>query len=146
MQIAGRWLQGDDGVVRPVVTVNVGCPGCQTQGDYFLVDSGSDRTVFSRDLLYRLRASHNPAPANAALLGIGGRTAFVMVDAVLEMAQVLGQPATIRGVFAAFTEPDAIDMSILGRDVLDNFDVIISRRRNEVLLLAPNHQYQVIRV
>jgi hypothetical protein len=34
---------------------------------------------------------------------------------------------------------------ILGRDVLDNFDVILSRRRNEVLLLAPNHHYEVAR-
>lgn len=38
----------------------------------------------------------------------------------------------------------AIDLSILGRDVLNNFDVIISRPRNEVLLLAPRHTYQVI--
>jgi hypothetical protein len=29
--------------------------------------------------------------------------------------------------------------------VLDHFDVILSRRRNEVLLLAPNHDYQVSR-
>jgi hypothetical protein len=34
-------------------------------------------------------------------------------------------------------------MSILGRDVLDHFDLIESRRRNEVLLLAQNHQYRV---
>jgi hypothetical protein len=29
--------------------------------------------------------------------------------------------------------------------VLDNFDLILSRRRNEVLLLAPNHEYHVMR-
>ena len=34
-------------------------------------------------------------------------------------------------------------MSVLGRDVLNNFDVILSWRRKEVLLLAPNHQYHV---
>jgi hypothetical protein len=37
-------------------------------------------------------------------------------------------------------------LSVLGRDVLDNFDVIFSRRRDEVLLLAPNHSYTVSRV
>ena len=31
-----------------------------------------------------------------------------------------------------------------GRDVLNNFNVILSRPRNEVLLLAPRHTYQVI--
>jgi hypothetical protein len=30
-------------------------------------------------------------------------------------------------------------MSIIGRDVLDHFDVIVSRRRREVLLLTTNH-------
>jgi hypothetical protein len=35
------------------------------------------------------------------------------------------------------------DMSILGREILDHFDLIVSRRRNEVLLLATNHQYRV---
>jgi hypothetical protein len=34
-------------------------------------------------------------------------------------------------------------MSILGRDVLNHFDLILSRRRNEVLLVAPNHQYRI---
>jgi hypothetical protein len=34
-------------------------------------------------------------------------------------------------------------MSILGRDVLDHFDRIVSRRQNEVLLLATNHKYRV---
>jgi hypothetical protein len=37
-----------------------------------------------------------------------------------------------------------MDYSILGRDVLDHFDVILSRPRSEVLLLSGNHQYQVI--
>jgi hypothetical protein len=40
-------------------------------------------------------------------------------------------------------EPESTDRSILGRDVLDNFDLILSRRREEVLLLALNHRYQV---
>ena len=52
-------------------------------------------------------------------------------------------PAHIRGEFAAFTDPTVTDLSILGRDVLNHFDVILSRRRNEVLLFAPNHQYRV---
>jgi hypothetical protein len=46
---------------------------------------------------------------------------------------------------AAFTESTATDLSILGRDVLDNFDVITSRRRNAVLLLAGNHRFQITR-
>jgi hypothetical protein len=32
---------------------------------------------------------------------------------------------------------------VLGRDVLDNFDVIVSRRLRQVLFLAPNHAYRI---
>ena len=39
--------------------------------------------------------------------------------------------------------PGPLDLSVLGRDVLDNFDLIVSRRRDEVLLLAPAHSYRV---
>ena len=44
------------------------------------------------------------------------------------------------------SDASATDMSILGRDVLNHFDLILSRRRSEVLLLAPNHQYRVVQV
>jgi hypothetical protein len=54
-----------------------------------------------------------------------------------------GRLARVRGELASFTDSTATDLSILGRDVLDNFDMIISRRRNEVWLLAPRHQYRV---
>jgi hypothetical protein len=46
--------------------------------------------------------------------------------------------------FAAFTQSTGMDYSILGRDVLDNFDVILGRQRREVVLLAGNHQNQII--
>ena len=49
----------------------------------------------------------------------------------------------VRGEFAGFTDPTATDLSILGRDVLDHFDVLISRRHNEILLLAPRHRYRI---
>jgi hypothetical protein len=77
------------------------------------------------------------------LQGIGGASPHVLVTTVLELTRDDGGPARVRGEFAAFTDPAATDLSILGRDVLDNFDVITSRRRNQVLLLAGNHQYQV---
>ena len=64
----------------------------------------------------------------------------------MEFTRDDGGVAHVHGDFAAFTDPAAIDMSILGRDVLNIFDVILSRRRDEVLLLAPNHQYRVERV
>jgi len=50
----------------------------------------------------------------------------------------------VRGKFTAFTDPLTTDLSVMGRDVLNNFDVIVSRPNSEVLLLAPRHGYQVV--
>jgi hypothetical protein len=66
-----------------------------------------------------------------------------LVTTALEFTRDDGSAVRVRGDFAAFTDATATDLSILGRDVLDNFDVITSRRRNAVLLLAGGHQYHV---
>ena len=57
-------------------------------------------------------------------------------------AKVHAQDGTLQVEFATFIDSTATDLSILGRDVLNHFDLILSRRRNEVLLLASNHQYR----
>ena len=62
---------------------------------------------------------------------------------VVEFVRDDGGAARVHGEFAGFTDPAATDLSVLGRDVLDNFDLIISRRRNEVLLIAPKHRYRI---
>jgi hypothetical protein len=77
------------------------------------------------------------------LAGVGGGQASVLVRTTLTLYADDGSPARIQGEFAAFTDPAAADLSILGRDVLDHFDLVVSRRRNEVLLLVTNHWYQI---
>jgi hypothetical protein len=143
MLIAGEWFIADDGLTRPVLNIVVRIGNNQRRGDRFLIDSGADRTVFSRSLLTRLETAGTPPPAGEGLLSAAGAARFVLAEAVLELSAVLGQPAIVRGEFAAFTDESALDMSVLGRDVLDNFDVFLSRRRDEVLLLAGSHLYQV---
>ena len=145
MRVAGKWLLCDDGFTRPVVRAQVLGASGQLHGDDFLVDSGADRTVISAALLSWLRLAATPQPQGTALMGIAGATDSVLVTTVLELTRDDGGPARVRGQYAAFTDPRATDLSVLGRDVLDNFDVILGRRRDEVLLLAPNHQYVVSR-
>lgn len=109
----------------------------------FLIDSGADRTVFSAALLARLRLPAKSTQPGFTLSGIGGTSEFVLVTTVMEFTRDDGGPVRVRGEFAGFTDPIAIDLSILGHDVLNNFDLIISRRRNEILLLAPRHQCRI---
>jgi len=142
MLVAGYWETDEDGIVRPMIDAKVAGRDESLVTDDFLVDPGADRTVFSAALLAELGLDTAPT-VDSELSGIGGTKESVLVNTVLEFLRDNGGPARIRGEFATFTDPEATDFSILGRDVLDNFDVIISRRRNKILLLAPRHQYRI---
>ena len=145
MLIVGRWHLFDDGITRPIVRAQVIGDNGTPRGENFLIDSGADRSVFSAALLERLRLPAKNVQPDFTLSGIGGTRAFVLVTTVIEFVRDDGGPIRVRGEFAGFTDPTATDLSVLGRDVLDNFDLILSRRRNEIYLLAPNHQYRVER-
>lgn len=143
MQIVGKWHPCDDGVIRPTVLVKLPTTGNTVRTELFLVDTAADRTVLSAELLRNLEVIGNHASPTESLQGIGGSSPHVVVATVLEFTRDDGGPARVRGEFAAFTDPAATDLSILGRDVLNHFDVIISRPRNAVLLLAGNHRYHI---
>ena len=144
MQFAGEWYVCDDEAIRPTILIEIVGPDGRSQVERFLIDSGADRTVFRTSLARRLRLNVVSSPASLTLAGIGGNSAFESVEASLELTADDRRVARVRGEYAAFIDAAAANMSILGRDVLDNFDLFLSRRRNEVMLLAPRHQYQVI--
>lgn len=144
MRIVGEWHTCSDLEVRPVVQADVTDGGGQLRREYFLVDSGADHTVFTAPLLARLNLQPVAVPPGFAVVGVRGRPAFVAVHTPLTFWGDDGSPARIHSDFLAFTNPADADLSILGRDVLNLFHVIISRRLNEVLLLALNHEYRVI--
>ena len=143
MLIIGEWQVGDDGVTRPIVRAHVFGADGRLITDDFLIDSGADRTVFSATLIARLQLPARNSQPGLALSGIGGESTFVVMTTVMEFLRDDDGPIRVRGEFAGFTDPTATDLSILGRDVLDHFDVLISRRRNEILLLAPRHRYRI---
>jgi hypothetical protein len=145
MLIVGEWQVGDDGMTRPVVRAEVlGLDGSPI-AEGFLVDSGADRTVLSAAVLERLHLPVRRGQPGLTLSGIGGESDFVLVSTAIVFVREDGGAARIRGELAGFTDLTTTDLSILGRDVLDHFDIVLSRRRNEVLLLAPNHRYHIER-
>jgi hypothetical protein len=81
-------------------------------GGWFL---GADRTVLSAGVLATLQL---PTLVTHERLGsVGGMVPSVLVDTQVCFVQEAGGPITIRGKYAAVTAPDALDMSVLGRDV-----------------------------
>jgi hypothetical protein len=145
MLITGEWQLRDDGGLRPIVRTQVLGSEGNLVSENFLIDSGADRTVFSAALLARLRLPARSAESGVSLSGVGGTSAFVLVTTTMAFIRDDGRLVRVRGEFAGFIDPRATDLSILGRDVLNNFDLIISRRHNEILLLAPRHRYRIDR-
>jgi hypothetical protein len=143
MLISGQWWVCLDGLTRPTIPIEVETGTGRLVDERFLIDSGADRTVFSAALLTRLPLASSTLPPGLALQGVGGGSPVVVLSTALVFTSSTGSTARFRGQFAAFTDPLATDMSILGRDVLDHFDVILSRRRTDALLLAPHHSYAV---
>ncbi|MBY0528177.1 MAG: retroviral-like aspartic protease family protein [Gemmataceae bacterium] len=143
MLIAGEWHLGTDGVPRPAVLTKVFAAMGNPFPERFLVDSGADRTIFSAALAAKLGIAAMPVPPGHRIAGVAGSGAFVLVDTTLEFTRADGGFIQLRARFAAFTQTGALEYSLLGRDILNQFDLIVSRPRNEVLLLAGLHQYAV---
>ena len=143
MRIVGKWHTCDDGIARPIVETSVLSATGQGVFERFLVDSCADCTVLSAHLLQQLGLTGKAPPAGLSLKGISGAGTYVVVHTVVEFLRADDGPTRVRGEIAAFTDPTATDLSILGRDVLNHFDVVLSRRRDEVLLLAGDHHYHV---
>lgn len=140
MRVTGEWFLCQDGVVRPTLEAYVVGADGELYADRFLVDSGADRSTFSADFASRLNLA---ATSRAQAVGIGGREDIAFVATVLVLKTDEGQHIRVRGEFAVFTNPEATDLSILGRDVLNNFHVILSKPRQEILILTPQHPYNV---
>ena len=54
-----------------------------------------------------------------------------------------GQWITLRGTYAACLRREALDMSVLGRDILNLFAVIVDRAADRVVLLHGTGSYAI---
>lgn len=142
MQIDGEWLLCEDGVVRPVVRGRIlGSDGSWVVVE-FLVDTGADRTVLSASILLSLQLPH--LETKEAISGVGGVTDSVLVETKLHLQRETGKPVVFTGRFAAVIDPVALDLSILGRDIMDLFATIVDRPSGAVCLLSQRHHYSII--
>ena len=141
MRIDGVWVRDEDGLQRPVIHATV-----RTQsGDWvdcpFLLDTGADRTVLSAGVLVQLGLATTQAVRQ--LGGIGGVVETVHVWTEIRFTDTTGSPATIGATYAAFTDATALEESVLGRDVLGLFAVIVDKGADTVCLLHGRHRYVI---
>jgi predicted aspartyl protease len=132
----------DDGVVRPVLRGETRAHGGTWVKTEFLVDTGADRTVLSAATLECLGI---PSLTTAQELGgVGGKVTSVVIETAIRFNVAGGGSAEFNGRFAALTDPEVLDMSVLGRDILGLFAVIVDRPRDVVCMLAQRHGYTVV--
>ena len=77
------------------------------------------------------------------LAGVGGTFPTVDVEAEIRLLRDTGQQVVIRSRCAAATSPDALEMSVLGRDVMDFFALIVDWPGKVVCLIGQNHRYSI---
>ena len=144
MRIEGAWYRRSGQPDYPVIAVHIRRADGVLDSQPFLIDTGADRTVLSGDSFNLLGLPPLPPSSGAPFAGVGGNLAFVEVATTLYLPLDPKTFHAITGQFAATTDPLALPISILGRDILDLFDVIISNRRDEIVFLSDPHVYYVI--
>jgi hypothetical protein len=141
MRIDGVWHLCDDAIVRPLIHGEIlGADGSWVKAP-FLVDLGADRTVFSADVLGSLQLP--PVESSDRLSGAGGVVDSVVVATEIRLTHDQGSKAVFKGQFAGCTRLENLDMSVLGRDILNMFTLIADRQSDIVCLIGPPHFYTI---
>lgn len=141
MLINGTWHLCDDGIIRPVMRGEIQAHDGSWVKAPFLLDTGADRTVFSADILYALR--FQPVMATSPLGGVGGVVQASVIETRIRLTRENNGKVMFRGQYAAVTAAEALDMSVLGRDVLNLFAIIVDWPQRLVCLLGQQHQYTI---
>ena len=141
MLIEGSWVRGDDGLARPMLVVDVRAADGSWKEVTFLADSGADRTVIDAVSLSVL--GYESENGEEQLSGIGGRMSATVVETVIRLRKRGGGFATFNGCYTACTEPTALDLNLLGRDILNHFAVIVDHPGQRVALVGQNHCYRI---
>ncbi len=110
------------------------------QAVLFLVDTGADRTVLSASAL---AAIGRRVVGQGRLGGLGGTADSVVVGTAIRLTRERAGKVLFRGRYFAVPEPEALDMSVLGRDISEMFAVIVDRPGNVVALVGQRHRYTI---
>lgn len=141
MRIDGQWLLCDDGVMRPVISGEILAGNGSWERSEFLVDTGADRTVLSAATLAKLGLQ--AVAVQEGISGVGGIVDAVIVATQIQLTHEDAGNVVFRGQYAAVTELEALDISVLGRDITDLFAVIVDRLHDVVCLLGQRHRYSI---
>lgn len=140
MRIVGRWYEFDDGVVRPVVLAEIPSPDGSSLDVLFVVDTGADRTVLTSSFYSQLIPDDT-----GETTGLNETDGFstAVIETQVQFVTAARQRLSFRGSISVSSDPDRVSLCTLGRDLLNNFAVVVDRPRNVVALLTADHPYSI---
>ena len=141
MNVSGRWAECDDGFVRPLMTGFAFDSAGELVPITFIVDTGADRTLLSAEVFEKLKLP--PKGSRDRLSGLGGLRDMVQVETRVGFQADNGHYLIYKSQYCCLTTPGALDMPLLGRDLLDIFAVIVDRPGDRVCVLTADHPYQI---
>jgi len=142
MILRGRY-KNEAEVLRPYISVFV----YSSRGEWleydFLVDSGADVTFLHYGSLDELAIDTSNLEVYDDIGGVGGKDVpYIKFSSKLQF--ISGEDVKIfEGDINVFLDPHATDVPLLGRDVLDQFVVLLNCRSGEVLLLDEKAKYTI---
>ena len=140
MRVDGRWAVDDDGVTYPLIPARVQTNAGGWIRCPLLLDTGAERTVIAAEIVEQL--GFPPIPLSPGLTGVGGRVGAVHLPSRLELSVSDEKSVIINGPFVGLLET-TLERSVLGRDVLGHFAVIVDRPGNTICLLHGRHRYVI---
>jgi predicted aspartyl protease len=141
MRIDGEWLLCEDGIKRPVIRGEILADNGSWQAIELLVDTGADRTVLSAPTSAALHLQAHETQNR--LGGVGGIVNSVDIETQIRLYRETKGTVVFHGQYADVTELNALDMSVLGRDILGLFSVIVDQPGGVICLLGQRHQYRI---
>jgi len=142
MLISGTWHVCDDGIIRPVMRGEIQARDGAWVKAPLLLDTGADRTVLSADILQALRVQ--PVVAESPLGGVGGVVHATVIETRMRLTRENNGKVMFHGHYAAVTAAEALDLSVLGRDITNLFAITVDWPQRLVCLLGQQHQYTII--
>jgi predicted aspartyl protease len=129
-----------DGVTYPFVPASIQTDSGEWIACPLLLDTGAERTVIAAEIVEQL--GFPPIHLSAALTGVGGLVGALQLPSRLELSVGGESTVIINGPFVGLLE-STLEQSVLGRDVLGNFAVIVDRPGNTICLLHGKHRYVI---
>lgn len=141
MLLSGSWLLFPGLGLVPVVRLDVAQRDGTWQFVPFLIDSGAETTVVTPLVFRTMQFLSQPTQAHVA--GVAGAVPALNVETRLRVRVGEEERFVFQIAVRMIQSEDAVDVCLLGRDVLNHFSLIIDRPQESVLLLRGPHRYRV---